>query len=130
MADILTKFTTDLIARLDGPLHFRFIFQPLIAAGFAFQDGLRDAQKGIPPYGWTIFTNPEHRQELLKDGWKRISKVFVIAFVLDLIYQLIAVHSFKLRAALIAACLLAIIPYILVRGPANRLMWHYRQRRQ
>lgn len=128
MENIPSLFTTDLILRLDGPLHFRFIIQPLIAAGFAVRDGLRDARKGYPAYGWALLTDPEHRQFLLKSGWKGISKVFIVAFVLDLIYQLIALHTFKLPAALITACLLALIPYVLLRGPVNRLRRRVRRR--
>lgn len=128
MENILTQFTTGLIARLDGPLHFRFIVQPLIATGLAFRDGFRDARKGQPPYGWKLLTDPEHRQSLLKKGWKRISKVFIVAVVLDLVYQLIALHTFRLGGALIVACLLALLPYILLRGLANRLMWRYVRR--
>lgn len=122
MENILAQFSTDLFERLDGPLHFRFIIQPLVAAAFAFRDGARDARKGYPAYGWALFTDPEHRQVLLQDGWKGISKVFIVAAVLDLIYQAIALHTFKLDAALIVACLLALLPYILLRGPVNRLM--------
>lgn len=122
MDNILTQFTTDLIERLDGPLHFRFILQPLVAAWFAYRDGLRDARKGRPPYGWALFADPSHRQYLFKSGWKGISKVFIVAVVLDLIYQIIALHSFRLMGALIAACLLALLPYVLLRGLFNRLM--------
>lgn len=122
MADIQTIFTNDLISRLDGPLHLRFVFQPLIAIGFAFRDGLRDAKKGYPAYGWALLTDPEHRQSLMSSGWKGVSKVFAVAFVLDLIYQMMTSHTIKLLAALIAACLLALIPYVLLRGPINRLM--------
>lgn len=122
MENISTTFMTDLILRLDGPLHFRFIIQPLVAIGFALRDGRRDARKGYPAYGWALLTDAEHRQFLMKSGWKGISKVFIVAFVLDLIYQVIALHTFKLLGALITACLLALIPYVLLRGPVNRLM--------
>ncbi len=129
MADIQTIFTNDLISRLDGPLHFRFVVQPLIAIGFAVRDGIRDAKKGYPAYGWALLTDSEHRQTLMNSGWKGISKVFIVAFVLDLIYQMVTSHTIKLPAALITACLLALIPYILLRGPANRLVRYRRRRR-
>ncbi|HEY9663342.1 MAG TPA: hypothetical protein V6C65_33260 [Allocoleopsis sp.] len=132
MENILTHWTTDLILRLDGPLHFRFIIQPLIATGFAFRDGLRDARKGYPAYGWALLTDRAHRQFLIRNGWKGISKVFIVAVVLDLIYQTIALHQFRLSGALIVACFLALLPYVLLRGLVNRLMRHQvnRQRRR
>lgn len=130
MDNFSTEFMTDLIERLDGPLHFRFIVQPLVAAGFAFRDGLRDARKGYPAYGWALLTDRAHRQFLIRNGWKGISKVFIVAVVLDLIYQAIALHTFRLGAALIVACLLALLPYLLLRGPINRLMRHQVRRRK
>lgn len=122
MEHIQTQFLTDFLGGLDGPLHFRFIFQPLIAVGLAFRDGLRDARKGYPPYSWRLLTDPEQRHLLIEDGWKGISKVFIVAVVLDLVYQAIALHTFHILDALVVACLLALLPYVLLRGPANRLM--------
>lgn len=121
MQIILANLATELIARLDGPLHFRFYIQPLMAVVFAFRDGRIDAAKGGTPYGWAIFTEPEHRRFLIKEGWKGVSKVFILALLLDLVYQFIALRSLNLVTALIVACLLAIIPYVLLRGLANRL---------
>lgn len=128
MENILNLFTTDLIHRLDGPLHFRFIVQPLVAIGFAFRDGQRDAYKGYPAYGWALLTDSEHRQTLIENGWKGISKVFLVAVVLDLVYQVIALRTFHLVAALIVACLLALLPYVLLRGPINRFIRRRRRR--
>lgn len=119
---ILANFTTELITRLDGPLHFRFFLQPLMACIFAYRDGRLDLKKRRSPYGWAIFTEPEHRRFLLKDGWKGISKVFILAFVLDFVYQLIALRSFRPGIALLVACLLALVPYALLRGIFNRLL--------
>lgn len=121
MQIILANFATYIIARLDGPLHFRFFIQPLMAAVLAFRDGRIDAKKGRTPYAWTILTSPEHRQFLIKDGWQGISKIFILALVLDIIYQLIALRSLNPITALMVGCLLAIIPYVLLRGVANRL---------
>jgi len=127
MDNILTNFTAQLMERLDGPLHFRFFLQPLVAAGFAFRDGLRDAQVGRPPYGWSLLRGSQDRRWLVQQGWKAISKVFILAVVLDLVYQVIALHQFRLDTALIAACLLALIPYLLLRGLINRLTMRRRR---
>ncbi len=122
LAQIMTDLTLDVIDRIDGPFHLRFILQPLVAAVLAFGDGRRDAQKGYPPYGWSLFTDREHRQFLLKSGWKSISKVFIIALILDLIFQIITFHRFNPIGALIVAFLLALIPYIIFRSLFNRLI--------
>lgn len=121
MDDTFTRVFQDLFARLDGPLHFRFFLQPAMAIFFAIRDGLRDARVGNPPFFWSLFTEPEHRRERVRDGWKSISKVFIIAALLDLVYQIIALRWFYPFETLIVAVVLALVPYILIRGPINRL---------
>jgi hypothetical protein len=61
-----------IVARLDGPLHFRFIGQPLMASVLAIVDGVKDAKMGKPAYFWAVLVSPGHRKELMKDGWKSI----------------------------------------------------------
>lgn len=121
MEDTFTRVINDVLGRLDGPLHFRFFLQPGMAIFFAIRDGLRDARQGRPAYFWSLFTEPDLRGELLRDGWRSISKVFIIAGILDVIYQLIVLRWFYPVETLLVAVLLALIPYLLVRGPVNRL---------
>jgi hypothetical protein len=121
MEDTFARFFNDVFARLDGPLHLRFFLQPAMAIFFAIRDGLRDAHQGRPAYFWSLFTEPGLRRDLLRDGWRSISKVFIIAAVLDAIYQLIVLHWFYPFETLLVAVLLALIPYTLVRGPVNRI---------
>lgn len=108
-----------LLGRLDGPLHFRFIFQPLMAIIFAIRDGRRDARAGHPPY--RLITHPERRREVLRTTWKGVGKVFVIAIILDVVYEIIELGHFYLLQTLTVALVLAVIPYALVRSPANLL---------
>ena len=123
MSDPLT-FVEGLLARLNGPMSFRFALQPIMAMFFAFRDGRKDAQEGHPPYFWALFTDPGHRKELLRSGWKGFGRVFILAIVLDGVFQAIVFRRFLLSGALYAGVLLAIIPYLLMRGPLNRyLTW-------
>ena len=109
----------DLIGRLDGPLHFRFIFQPLMAALLAVRDGRQDARAGRKPF--RLMTDPAQRRQVLLSSWKSVGKVFVIALILDFAYQLKVFHWFYLSQALLVALFLAIIPYFMLRGPVNWL---------
>ncbi len=118
----------NLFARLDGPLHFRLIFQPLMATIFAVIDGVKDAKLGNPPYFWNIASNREDRKELLKLGWKRVGKIFILAVVLDVIYSLKVMHWIYPGETLIVAFVLAVVPYLLVRGPVNRLVRLFRNK--
>jgi hypothetical protein len=82
---------------------------------------LKDAKEGRPPYFWAIFTHPAERWQLLRDGWKSVGRVFILAIVIDAVYQFIVCRCFYPGEALIVAFVLAIVPYLLVRGPVNRI---------
>jgi len=129
MGDFLSTFWTDFLARFDGPLHFRLFVQPLMAIVFAVRDGTRDAREGRSAYLWTLLTDSAQRRYLLESGWKGISKVFVLAVVLDVVYQLIVWREVKPLQALLTAAVLALIPYALLRGPVNRVVGSSRTRK-
>ena len=97
-----------IVVRLDGPLHFRFIGQPLMASILAVIDGVKDAKIGKAPYFWALIFTPGHRDELIKDDWKSIGKVFTVAMVLEVIYQVMTHHLDYRGYFLIAASALAI----------------------
>ena len=121
MDDLLTRLWEHLGGRIGGPLTFRLILQPLVAAALAVRAGLLDARTGRPPYLWAILTNPAHRRDLLREGWKAVVNVFAVAVVIDVAYQLIVFRWVYLGEVLIVAFLLACVPYLLIRGPANRI---------
>jgi hypothetical protein len=116
------RIVEDLFARLDGPLHFRLIVQPLMATIFAVIDGVKDAKTGKPAYFWALLTTPGYRKELVKEGWKSVGKIFILAIVLDVVYQVIVHSSVYPGELLLVAFVLAILPYLVVRGPVNRVM--------
>ncbi|HLK52663.1 MAG TPA: hypothetical protein VKU42_04360 [Candidatus Angelobacter sp.] len=121
MNDIWQRVVGNLFGRLDGPLHFRFILQPLMAMILAMIGGIKDARLGKPPYLWGALADPGYRKEFLKDGWKHVGRIFALAIVLELIYQPYVLHAFYPGEMLVVAFVLAIVPYVLVRGPANRI---------
>jgi hypothetical protein len=118
----LSTYWTDFLARFDGPLHFRLFVQPLMAILFAVRDGRQDAREGRGAYLWSFLTDADQRRYLLESGWKGISKVFVLAFALDIVYQFMVWRGLKPLQALLTAIVLAVLPYVLLRGPVNRLM--------
>jgi hypothetical protein len=124
----LSSFIPDLVQRLDGPLHFRFFMQPLMAILLAVRDGIRDAREGRSAYLWTVLSDSAQRRYLIRDGWKDISKVFILACLLDVIYAWIVWRSLRPLQTVSVAALLSVIPYSLLRGPINRLMRMQRSR--
>ena len=121
MDHMLDRVGTQLIARVSGPMKFRLVLQPCMAAFFAIRSGLADAKSGKSPYFWTMVSDPKERGELLKDGWKSVGKVFILAIVLDVIYQIIELHFVYVGEAIIVAFILAILPYLILRGIVTRI---------
>jgi hypothetical protein len=124
MDDTITTFVTDMIGRVDGPMRFRLVLQPLMAVLLALRDGRKDAHAGRVPYDWDMLTHPTHRRALLRDGWRGVSRVFILAFALDLVYEFIVLRDFFPVQALLTALLLAVLPYVILRGPFNRMTPH------
>src|SRR5579864_587899 len=94
MGDVLARIAENLAARIGGPLTFRLIIQPTVAAFFAIRAGLKDAQAGRVPYGWIVLTDRFKRRDLHREGWKDVAKVFVIAVAIDLVYQITELRWF------------------------------------
>jgi hypothetical protein len=128
--DFFTRTFQDLVGRAYGPMHIRLIIQPLVAGFLAVRAGLRDAHAGNPPFLWALAFSPGHRRELLRQAWQDIAKLFVMAFVLDLTYQLVALHEIRFGQALPMAIMLAVIPYLLLRAPITRLFGRKRTAKQ
>jgi hypothetical protein len=122
MDDIWIRLVEHMSDRVTGPMKFRLILQPAMASIFAIIAGLNDAKLGNPPYFWSLFTNSGHRAEMLRDGWKSVGKVFVLAMVLDLVFQIRVLNTVYPGEVIIVAFLLAILPYLLLRGLVTRLM--------
>jgi hypothetical protein len=122
MEDILTRIFENLTGRVTGTMQFRLVLQPLMAIIFAVKDGMKDAREGQPAYFWALFTNTGYRRSHLQSGVKSVGKIFVLAIILDAIYQYIELSWFYPGEALVVAIILAIIPYLAFRGPVNRLM--------
>ena len=122
MDDIVGRVWGDLAGRVTGPMWFRLLLQPSVAAFLAVRAGLQDAKAGRPLYTWSLFTDAGHRVDFLKNGWKDVAKVFCLAIVLDVIYQIIVLRWVWPGETLFVAFLLACVPYLLIRGPLNRLV--------
>jgi hypothetical protein len=121
MDDVLMRIIENMLGRIDGPMQFRVYLQPVMASIFAITSGLADAKAGKVPYFWNLLSDAEHRIEIVRDGWKSVGKVFILALVLDVVYQFIVLRFVYPGEAIIVALILAIIPYIILRGLTTRL---------
>ena len=119
--DVLTRFWSDLIARVHGPFAFRFVLQPLIGLIYATRDGILDARQGRPPYFWSIFSKRDERWQLLREGEKAVARVIALGVVMDVMYQLLTFHRIHALQLVVIVLALAFVPYVLFRGPINRI---------
>lgn len=118
---MLSRAVEQLAGRASGVMHIRLVIQPIVAASLAIRAGLKDCKEGRPAYFWAVFTSSTDRNRLLWSGWNDIGRVFIVALFLDTIYQLIVLRWWYPVQAFIVAAALAVVPYILFRGPVNRV---------
>jgi hypothetical protein len=121
MDNLWTDIVSGAMARVTGPMKFRLVLQPAMAMFLAIRGGLRDARLGKPPYFWSLLSDRGHRADIVEEGWKSVGKVFVLAVALDVIYQIVVSRSINPGDAIIVAFILAIAPYLIVRGLVTRL---------
>ena len=111
---------TNLAERLNGPFSLRLFFQPTMALLFAIRDGRKDAASDAEPYLRALMGEKDERRETLASAWASLSKVMVMALVLDCAFQYATGGSIRIIEAVLIAGFLCAIPYTLMRGPAAR----------
>lgn len=82
----------------------------------AVRAGLRDARLGKPSILCDLLSDPITRQERFRQVWKDVGTVFLVALVLDSIYQVIVQGGIFALELLITAAVLALVPYVVSRG--------------
>jgi hypothetical protein len=120
-AEVRQRVWHQLLERPAGPMAFRFILQPVMAAIAALRDGIHDAKSGRSPYFWTLLTNPLERNGRLHEGLISTARVIFLGLCMDAIYQFIVLKTFYPGEAVIMALALAFVPYVLLRGPIARV---------
>ena len=127
--EIVTRFWDELIARPAGPMGFRFVLQPVMASLLAIRDGVKDARTGRSPYFWTVLSDPTRRKKRIVEGIRAVARVLILGAVIDVIYQIVALHGLRPLQTLVIAVVLAFVPYMIVRGPADRVAKYYFQKK-
>jgi len=88
-----------------------------MASFIAFRAARRDAQELRPPYVWALVWRG--RSELLREGWRDIARVFLLAIIVDVVYELVFEHWFYPLETVTVAVTVAIAPYLIIRSLAN-----------
>jgi hypothetical protein len=125
-AEVRQRFWEDLLERPGGPMTFRFILQPIMAAFAALHDGMKDATSDRSPYLWTILVDSKERGGRLREGLIATARVILLGLCMDVIYQLVVLKTFYPGEAAIVAIMLAFVPYLILRGPVARIVrWRH-----
>ena len=111
---------TELAQRVNGPFHLRLLLQPTMALLFAVRDGRKDAKEDSDPYLRRLMGGKTERREAVSSAWASLAKILVMAVVLDSAFQFVTEHQIQLVQSIGIACLLCILPYSIMRGPASR----------
>jgi hypothetical protein len=108
--DMIGRGSDNFLARPNSSLSLRFYVQPTMAGLLALRAGIQDAREGRQGYLWAMLTRPERRLQLLHEGWRGAMTPFLLAIVLDLVYQLITAKFVYPLKLLFTATLLALVP--------------------
>lgn len=119
--EVWQRLWRDLLDRPGGPMTFRFILQPVMAAIAAWRDGVQDARAGRAPFLWTVMTQPADRGRRLHEGLTATARIILLGLGMDVVYQAVVLKAFYPGEAVIVAALLAFVPYLLLRGPVARI---------
>jgi hypothetical protein len=115
----------DVLARPGGPMSFRFILQPTMAVIAALRDGVNDARLGRSAYFWSIVRGVESRSARLREGIISTARIMILGVIMDTVYQWRVLHTLYPGQAAAVALLLAFVPYLLLRGPIERVARHW-----
>jgi hypothetical protein len=122
MTEMFNRAFENLMARDSGPFHLRLFLQPLMATILAIRAGWPDAWQGRPIFFWTLLREPTRTATMVRNLWRIVGKVFLVAVVLDVVYQLIVLRWVYPLETLIVATVLALVPCMIVRGIGNRIV--------
>lgn len=125
-----SRLWQDVMDRSHGPMTFRFFLQPTMATIAALHDGIGDARAGRRPYLHTILNDASARSGRVWEGLFSISRIILLGFAMDAIYQWRVLGTFYPGEAVAITLILAVIPYVILRGPIDRIARWYFARHQ
>src|SRR6187397_2557590 len=105
MEEIIVRFWENLWSRPAGPMRLRFVFQPIVACVLAL-----------------IMNHHDNRRELISESWADVGKLFIMACLLDLIFQLVVLRWIYPLETAVVAFILAIVPYVFIRSLSRRIV--------
>lgn len=125
MENLIEYILNNIGIRHKGPMSFRLYLQPAMSLIYAVIAGIRDAKAGKQPFvinGLILGKTKRSRGELLKELWKDVGKVFILAVIMEVIFEIIEFKSVYPFEVLKVSFFLAILPYLIFRGLVDRVV--------
>ncbi|MFO1158572.1 MAG: hypothetical protein U1E60_07020 [Reyranellaceae bacterium] len=119
--EVVGRIWQNILDRPGGPMTFRFVLQPAMAAAAALVDGVKDARTGRTSFLWAILTSRDKRAGRMHEALVSTARIILLGLLMDTIYQALVFETFHPGEAAIVALLLAFVPYVLLRGPFAHL---------
>ncbi len=91
-----------------------------MAVVFAIRAGIRDARENKPTFLGCAISNPGSWRARMRQSWKDVGTVFIVALILDSIYQVVVHSGIFALELLITATVLALVPYMVLRDLVSR----------
>jgi hypothetical protein len=82
----------------------------------------KDARLGRPPYLTRLLSRSGNRAALLEEAVTSTSRILILGLVMDGIYQFVVLETFYPGEMVVISLALALVPYLLLRGPFSRLV--------
>ena len=92
--EVHRRLWQDIFDRPGGPMSFRFILQPLMAAIAALHDGAKDARLGRQPYLTRLLSGSDVRSGMLSEAVVSTGRILPLGLVMDGIYQFVVLKTF------------------------------------
>lgn len=115
------RFWSDIFERLHGPMTFRFYLQPTMGLIAALHDGVKDVREGHKAFFWTALWDRSQEPGRLREGLLATSRIALLGFGMDTVYQLKALDRFYPAEAVLMVLVLAILPYFIFRWAIERI---------
>jgi len=119
--EVHQRFWADIFGRLSGPMTFRVYLQPTLGFVAAWRDGMKDLRAGHKAFFWTALWDRTQHSGRLREGAFSTSRIALIGFVMDTIYQLRVFDRFYPAEAVMIVLLLAVLPYFIFRWIVERV---------
>jgi hypothetical protein len=121
LTETIARGWENLLGRFGGPMSFRLLVQPAVATFFAVRAGIRDAREDKPTFLGCALSNPSSWRARMRLSWRDVGAVFIVALILDSIYQIAVQGGIFTLELLFTATVLALVPYMIVRDLSARV---------